>query len=73
MRRTYKPIKKNRKTSNVPRFEHNIYKRCKSKVRYPTEHDAQQMIKKCKEHRDDDLYIYWCAVCNGYHLTRSDK
>lgn len=45
------------------------WRQCGSKNRYRHEHDAQLYRKKFEKARGDKLRIYYCYVCNGYHLT----
>lgn len=41
------------------------YKDCRSKIRFRDEYEAQKHAKKF----DKNLRVYWCAICEGYHLT----
>ena len=42
---------------------------CLKKRRYPTLQTAQEAINKVHKKRKTELRIYYCNICNGYHLT----
>ena len=47
----------------------SIWRQCTSKKRYKDEHTANHYRKMYQRERGKQLDYYWCAYCNGYHLT----
>ena len=45
------------------------WNQCRKKNRYRDEHTANLFRKKCEAERGVKLDYYWCAYCNGFHLT----
>lgn len=46
-----------------------IYSQCTSKKRYPTEYRANEIRRLCMRSRKQELRVYHCRWCDGYHLT----
>ena len=45
---------------------------CRSKRRYRTYEFAEKVRAKCEADRGAKLRTYWCAYCNGWHITRRE-
>ena len=48
------------------------WNQCRKKKRYRDEHTVNIYRKKFEEARGTKLDYYWCAYCNGYHLTSEE-
>lgn len=48
------------------------WNQCRKKNRYRDEHTANLIRRKCEHERGVRLDYYWCAYCNGYHLTSEE-
>lgn len=46
---------------------------CLTKVSYESELEAREVGAYCMTQRPDDLYVYPCAYCQGWHLTRKAR
>ena len=51
----------------------STWRQCKRKKRYRDEHQVNYYKKLCERARGIKLDYYWCAYCNGYHLTSSES
>ena len=47
----------------------NLVRSCIKKHRYPTEQVALEAINRIHKKRNDNLRVYFCRHCLGYHLT----
>lgn len=48
------------------------WNQCRKKNRYRDEHTANLYRRKFELARGTKLDYYWCAYCNGYHLTSEE-
>lgn len=46
-----------------------IFSQCTSKKRYRTEYRANEVRRLCTRSRGQELRVYHCRWCDGYHLT----
>lgn len=51
----------------------NLVSSCLKKIRYPNEQSALDAIRRIHKSRNDDLRVYFCNYCLGYHLTHTKK
>lgn len=59
------------------RFRHNtrnargalVYSQCTKKARYENEYKAREVATSRMRNGADRLRVYYCAFCEGYHLT----
>ena len=50
------------------------WRQCGKKKRYATEGEAPRQIAAIHRHRpNEQLRVYDCAICNGWHLTNQPK
>jgi hypothetical protein len=45
---------------------------CLRKTRYATYADAVKMAGRFKRHTGDQMRVYRCAFCRGYHMTHEE-
>lgn len=50
----------------------SIWNQCGRKNRYRDEHTANYYCRVLGEERGVKLDYYWCAYCNGFHLTSGE-
>lgn len=48
------------------------WNQCGKKNRYRDEHTANLYRRKCEMEHGVKLDYYWCAYCNGFHLTSEE-
>lgn len=46
---------------------------CLKKSRYPTEDCARSLAKRAKRARGVNLRVYYCMLCQGFHLTSKPR
>lgn len=50
-----------------------MYGACLRKKIYRTEEYAKKEAKRLGELRGIELFVYWCPLCNNYHLTKKKQ
>ncbi len=53
-------------------MKRNLWRQCKSKNRYRDEHTVNCYRRMYERERGKKLDYYWCANCNGFHLTSTE-
>lgn len=46
---------------------------CLGKKRYRTEAFAKKVVAYVRETRGEQLRVYSCSICQGFHLTKKPK
>ncbi len=48
-----------------------VYGRLARKIRYPSRSSARRGLRRLKAEGRDEVRVYRCSFCFGYHTTRS--
>jgi len=51
----------------IPPWKKDHKKGCTGKYRFPTEGDANAMLRRCA-HKFDNCWAYSCPHCGGWHV-----
>lgn len=63
-----------RKTAKRRDMKRSEWEACGKKTRYASQHEARQIANNCECARPGTkLRVYWCPVCEGWHMTSRPK
>ena len=62
------------KTAKRRDMKRSEWEACGKKTRYASQHEARQIANNCERARPGTkLRVYWCSVCEGWHMTSKPK